>query len=156
MLVDRRRRDAARGSPSQVQRGAGDDTPAPPAVRPHRRALLYSVVALAFFGAVAVATVLVTRVPGGAVVRAADGQAVRLPDLASLPPLRARIVSIAGEPDRLQDRSGDDLLQQVQRLLVVWGRRLWQCQPRRGMVRRLCGLGVEGGGGARHVPVRQR
>jgi hypothetical protein len=95
VLVDRRRRDAARGGSSYVQRVAGDDAPVPPPVRPRRRALVYSVAALAFFGAVAVGTVLVTRAHAGTVVRAADGEVVRVPDLASLPPLRARIVSIA-------------------------------------------------------------
>jgi hypothetical protein len=93
MLVDRRRRDAARGSPSHYQSGTDDNPPGPHGHKPRRRALVYGVVALALLGAVA--AVLVTRAPSGTVVRTADGEAVRVPDLASLPPLRARIVSIA-------------------------------------------------------------
>jgi hypothetical protein len=94
MLVDRRRRDAARGSLTHDQRGE-NGAPLGPGVRPRRRGVAYSVVAVALFGALAVAALLITRPPSGTVVRTADGEAVRVPLLASLPPVRARIVSIA-------------------------------------------------------------
>ena len=67
----------------------------PPPEKRRRRALAYAMLAFAALGAAVVGTILATRSPGGTVVRAANGEAVRVPDVASLPPLRARIVSIA-------------------------------------------------------------
>jgi CHAP domain len=95
VLVDRRRRDAARGSRADAQPGANDVVRVRVQARPRRRPLAYSLLALGFFGAVGVGAILVTRGPSGTVVRAADGEAVLVPDPASLPLLRARIVSIA-------------------------------------------------------------
>ncbi|HXW79800.1 MAG TPA: CHAP domain-containing protein, partial [Acidimicrobiales bacterium] len=68
---------------------------APAGARPRQGALVYGVVGLVLIGAIAIIALLVTRAPGGTVVRTADGEVVRVPKLASLPPLRARIVSIA-------------------------------------------------------------
>ena len=56
----------------------------------------------------------------------------------------------------LPDRPLRHLLQQVQRLLVRRHGRLRQRQPRRGVVRRLCRLGVEAGRGRGGVPAGAR
>ncbi len=110
MLVDRRRWDPVRRSAGDVRRGAPKRSvdgvmkaPSPEEPRrqmpspekPRRRAFGYAILAFAALGAVVVGTILATQAPGGTVVRSADGEAVRVPDVASLPPLRARIVSIA-------------------------------------------------------------
>jgi CHAP domain len=99
VLVDRRRRDGGRGSRAAAPPGADNavHVPAQVPVRPRlrRRAVGYILLVLAMVGAVGVGAILVTRSPSGSVVRAANGEAVQLPNPASLPPLRARIVSIA-------------------------------------------------------------
>jgi hypothetical protein len=91
VVLDRGEQDVP--SPADGRPAAGGSSAlAPPRRRGRGRRLL----ALGALGLFAVGAALyASRTPGGTILRIGHGETVRVPSLSSLPPLRARIVSIA-------------------------------------------------------------